>query len=36
MKDKNYSWRGSWNAGKVLSILAVILGLAIVLVGFTG
>lgn len=36
MNDKDYSWRGSWNAGKVLSIVALLLGLAIVLVGFTG
>lgn len=36
MNDKNYSWKGSWNAGQVLSILAVILGVAIVLVGFSG
>lgn len=34
--DKNYSWKGSLNAGLVLSILAVIGALAVVMVGFTG
>jgi hypothetical protein len=36
MDDKNYSWQGSWNAGKVLTILAIVSGLVIVLAGFTG
>ena len=36
MPDENYSWRGSWNAGLVLTILAVAAGLAVILVGFTG
>lgn len=36
MSDKNYSFKGSPNAGLVLSILAVIGALAVVLVGFTG
>lgn len=36
MSDKNYSWKGSWNAGLVLSIGAAILGVVIVLSGFSG
>lgn len=36
MSDKNYSYKGSLNAGLVLSILAVIAALAIMSVGFTG
>jgi hypothetical protein len=32
--DKNYSWKGSPNAGLVLSILAVIGAIALVLAGF--
>lgn len=36
MNDKNYSWKGSPNAGLVLSILAVLGALAVVMVGFTG
>lgn len=34
MKDKDYSWKGSWNAGLVLSILALAGGALIVLAGF--
>lgn len=36
MDDKNYSFKGSPNAGLVLSILAVLGALAIVAAGFTG
>ena len=36
MSDKNYSYKGSPNAGLVLSILAVIGALAVVIVGFSG
>lgn len=36
MSDKNYSFKGSPNAGLVLSILAVIGALAVVFVGFSG
>jgi len=36
MPDKNYSWKGSWNAGSVLTIGAVVLGILIVLSGFSG
>lgn len=36
MSDKNYSYKGSPNAGLVLSILAVVGALAVVLVGFSG
>ncbi len=36
MDDKNYSWKGSPNAGLVLSILAVLGAIAVVMVGFTG
>jgi hypothetical protein len=36
MKDKDYSWKGSPNAGFVLTILAVIGALAVILVGFSG
>ncbi len=35
MKDKKYSWKGSPNAGLVLSILAVIGAIALVLAGFS-
>lgn len=35
-KEKNYSWKGSPNAGLVLSILALLGGIAFILVGFTG
>jgi hypothetical protein len=34
MPDKNYSWKGSPNAGVVLSILAVIGAISFILVGF--
>ncbi|MGB3493838.1 MAG: hypothetical protein WBA57_14005 [Elainellaceae cyanobacterium] len=33
-KDQNFSWKGSPNAGKVLAILSVVAGLALVLAGF--
>lgn len=36
MSDKNYSYKGSPNAGLVLSILAVVGALAVVVVGFSG
>ena len=36
MKEKNYSFKGSPNAGLVLSILAVIGALAFVILGFSG
>ena len=35
MKDKDYSWKGSPNAGRVLVILAVLAGLALFLAGFS-
>jgi hypothetical protein len=35
MKDKNYSWKGSPNAGVVLTVLAVIAAAALVLAGFS-
>jgi hypothetical protein len=35
MPDKNYSWKGSPNAGFVLAILALICGAALVLAGFS-
>ncbi len=34
--DKNYSWKGSPNAGLVLTVLAVLCGLAVVFAGFNG
>lgn len=34
MKDKNYSWQGSPNAGFVLSILALAAGVALLAAGF--
>ncbi len=34
--DQNFSWKGSPNAGLVLSILAFLGALAVVMVGFTG
>jgi hypothetical protein len=34
MTDKNYSWKGSPNAGLVLAILALVGGLALLLSGF--
>lgn len=36
MSEKNHSWKGSPNAGLVLTILAGICGLVIVLAGFSG
>jgi len=36
MSDKNYSYKGSPNAGLVLSILALVGALAVVIVGFSG
>lgn len=36
MSDKNYSYKGSPNAGLVLSVLAVLGALAVVFVGFSG
>lgn len=35
MKDKNYSWKGSWNAGQVLLILAVVGAVFLVAAGFS-
>ncbi len=35
-KDPNYSWKGSPNAGRVLSIGAVGLALLLLLAGFAG
>lgn len=36
MNDKNYSWKGSPNAGLVLSLLAVVGAIVIILAGFSG
>ncbi len=36
MKDKDYSFKGSPNAGLVLSILAVIGAMLVFFVGFSG
>ena len=36
MSDKNYSFKGSPNAGLVLSILAALGALAVVFAGFAG
>jgi hypothetical protein len=36
MKDKDYSFKGSPNAGLVLSILAVVGAILVFAVGFTG
>jgi hypothetical protein len=36
MSEKNYSFKGSPNAGLVLSILAVIGAIAVLFVGFSG
>lgn len=33
-EDKNYSWKGSWNAGSTLLILALIGGVLLVVAGF--
>ncbi len=35
MKDKNYSWKGSPNAGRVLTILALVAAAVLVLAGFS-
>lgn len=35
MKDKDYSWKGSPNAGLVLTILAVVSAVVLVLAGFS-
>lgn len=35
MPDKNYSWKGSPNAGRVLALLAVGAGVLLVLAGFS-
>ena len=36
MSDKNYSFKGSPNAGLVLSILAVVGAILVLLTGFSG
>jgi len=36
MDDKNYSWKGSPNAGVVLSVLAAVGAIAVILAGFAG
>jgi len=36
MADKNYSWKGSPNAGKVLMIVAAVGAVAVFLAGFLG
>jgi hypothetical protein len=36
MDDKNYSWKGSPNAGLVLTILALLGAVAVFTVGFAG
>ncbi len=36
MNDKNYSWKGSPNAGLVLTILAGLGAVLFLVVGFTG
>jgi len=36
MEEKKYSWKGSPNAGFVLSLLAVFGGIAVLLLGFIG
>jgi len=35
MDDKNYSWKGSPNAGLVLTVLAVAAGVVLILAGFS-
>lgn len=35
MADKNYSWKGSWNAGQVLLILAVFGAAFLFIAGFS-
>ena len=34
--DKNFSWKGSPNAGKVLLIMALLGGTSVILMGFLG
>ncbi len=36
MKQKNYSWKGSPNAGPVLTLAAAAAGIIIVVAGFSG
>lgn len=36
MDNKNYSWKGSPNAGLVLTIVAIIGAVAVFVVGFAG
>lgn len=36
MKDKNYSWKGSPNAGLVLTIVAGLGAVLVLAVGFAG
>jgi hypothetical protein len=36
MKQKNYSWKGSPNAGLVLTLSAAAAGIIIVIAGFSG
>jgi hypothetical protein len=36
MGEKNYSWKGSWNAGLVLSLLALVGAGFLILAGFGG
>jgi hypothetical protein len=36
MSEKNYSWKGSPNAGLVLTVLAGAGALAVLILGFTG
>lgn len=36
MPEKNYSWKGSPNAGFVLTILAIVGAIAVFAVGFSG
>ncbi len=36
MSEKNYSWKGSPNAGLVLTVLAGLGALAVLILGFTG
>ena len=36
MKEKNYSWKGSPNAGIVLTILALFGAIGFIAVGFSG
>ncbi len=34
MKEKNYSWKGSPNAGRVLAILVIVSAIVLLLAGF--